>query len=142
MMLSADAMILTHHRNYAVAVHRPDIRERLRGRIGNIRIRRSEYDNIAADVSDYLKDIDIMYDKITIDTAAEVEIFEQPKLLKEVHKPVSAQELLLYPFRYYLGIIVPYMIVGDTGSSVVMQAYVIDPVEDYGLFVRSLGRAR
>lgn len=139
-MISRKIYLITAHDNYIIGAQSRHIYNKIGHSPKVVSIRRSSFDNVATDVNFGLKKLNIKseYNSITVDTHASVEFIKNPDQNEAPMKVISIEEFLLYPFKNYLGIILPYSELYTTEQSIIFQANIIDPVADIDRFRNDL----
>jgi hypothetical protein len=141
-MISRKIYLVTTHDNYLIGTQSKLFHTKITKIINNdnphIRVQRSESYNVASQVNKGLLSYDLIkdYKNITIDTNAILSIKKQnPNTTRKFPTTIiTVDEFIMYPFKHYLGIILPYKILDETRNHLIMRANIIDPVEDYKLF--------
>lgn len=138
-MISRNIYLITAHDNYIIGAQSKSIYNKIGPAPKVVSIKRSSYDNVATDVNFGLKKLNIQsqYNSITIDTHASIELIKTYEPTSAA-KMISMEEFLLYPFKNYLGIILPYNELYTTEQSIIFQANIIDPVADIDRFRNDL----
>lgn len=139
--------------NYVVGVQATNLYRRISGSpTGSMDIRRGFFEDVSQDVNAGLRGrgIEQSYEKIVIDTDAELHVYKGPGPGGPggPGREVCMEEFIMYPFKNNLGIVMPYRLKGSHAYEVngqifdvdVYSANVIDPVEDFESFRRSLSR--
>lgn len=138
-----------HQANYVIGVQASNIyRSICKVPLENMDIRRSTFENVAEDVNAGLRGrgMDPSYDRIVIDTEAELHVCTSGLHTDARHREVSMEDFIMYPFRNHLGVILPYRLKGShtyemngkTFEIDVYSANIIDPVEDFESFRRAI----
>lgn len=134
-----------HGANYVVGVQATNIYRRIaRAPTEGMEIRRACFEDVSHDVNAGLRGrgIEQTYNKIIIDTEAELHVYRGPPLTERQHEEIRMEEFIMYPFRNHLGVIMPYRLKGSHTYEMhgqkfdvdVYSANVIDPVEDFESF--------
>lgn len=141
-MISRNIYLITAHENYVIGTQSIHIYKKIGSNPRVVSIKRSNYDNVATDVNFGLRKLNIKseYNSITIDTHASVEFIKTAitQLPESPPKIITMEEFLLYPFKNYLGIILPYNELYTAEQSIIFQANIIDPVPDIERFKNDL----
>lgn len=139
-MISRKIYLITAHDNYVIGAQSLHIYKKIGPAPKVVSVKRSGYDNVATDVNLGLRKLNIKsnYNSITIDSHASIEFLKSSTTAKDDPKVISMEEFLLYPFKNYLGIILPYSELYTADESIVFQANIIDPVPDIERFKRNL----
>lgn len=139
-MISRKIYLVTAHDNYVIGAQSIHIYKKIGPNPRVVSVKRSTHDNIATDVNFGLKKLNITsnYNSITIDTHASIEFIKSSSFQSTEPKIISMEEFLLYPFKNYLGIILPYNELYTADQSIVFQANIIDPVPDIERFKNDL----
>lgn len=92
--------------------------------------------NVATEVNEGLKerDIETNYDSITIDHEAKLAMYKQKNTLIRPYVVIDAGDWMMYPFRNYMGIIMPNSIVSEDEKKIVFDCHIVDPVADFKMF--------
>lgn len=138
-MISRKIYLITAHENYVIGTQSLHIYKKIGPAPKVVSVKRSSFDDVATDVNFGLRKLNITsnYNSITIDTHASIELLKASPADQDP-KVISMEEFFLYPFKNYLGIILPYNELYTADQSVVFQANIIDPVADIDRFRNDL----